>query len=78
MHLAAMKGHMDVVQFFTIETHCDPTCKDCDQQTPLHKATRFGSIDIVKFLILEMHCDSTSHVACSNEWAFGHSQILLL
>jgi len=55
-----MKGHMDIVKFFTVEKQCDPMCRDSDQNTPLHLASWNGHIDVVKFLTLEMHCDPTS------------------
>ena len=54
--LLAVKGHMDIVKFLTMEKHCDPMCKSSDQYTPLHWAAQYGHIDVVKFLTLDMHC----------------------
>ena len=69
------------MKFLTLEMHCDPMCRDSEQDTPLHKAARKDHIDIVKFLTLEMHSDPTSrnvhnatalHLAAEN----GHLDIV--
>jgi len=59
-YYAAMRGHMDIVKFLTVEKHCDPMCTDIDQNTPLHLAAKGSHTDVVKFLTLEIHCDPTS------------------
>ena len=55
-----------------VEIHCDPICRDCDQDTPLHVAAIQGHIEVVKFLTVEMHCDTT----CRN--ASTHTALHLL
>jgi len=60
LYYAAMRGHMDIVKFLTVEKHCDPMCTGIDQNTPLHLAARGSHIDVVKFLTLEIHCNPTS------------------
>ena len=42
LHRAAMKGHMNIVKFLTMEKHCNPMCRDSEQCTPLHRAVIGG------------------------------------
>ena len=50
LHLAADKGHRDIVQFL-LEKSAKIEATDKDEKTPLHLAVREGQIDVVQFLL---------------------------
>ena len=58
LHLAAQKGHLNILQFFISDQNCDPNIPggQCGA-TPLHYATAFGHLHIVKYLINEQGCN---------------------
>ena len=61
--------------------NCDPMCRDCDQDTPLHVAAINGNTEVGRFLTLEMHCDATcrnanSHTALHLAAMKGHLDTL--
>ena len=81
LHLAAMNGHLDILQFFIFDQNCDPNFSggQCGQ-TVLHTAAECGHLNIVKYLIDEQGCNPS----CLNdlhftllhlEWAHEHSEI---
>ena len=58
LHLAVMKGHLYLVQFFTSDLNCDPNIPGGQYgRTSLHYAARFGHLHIVKYLIDEQGCN---------------------
>ena len=55
LHLAAQYGHLEVVQYLTLEQHCDPLCV-ADDNTPLHAAALNGHLQLVRFFVEVLHC----------------------
>ena len=52
-----MKGHLNIIQFFTSELNCDPNILGGPfDETPLHAAAASGHLKIVKFLVEELKC----------------------
>ncbi|XP_059838394.1 ankyrin repeat domain-containing protein 6b isoform X2 [Hypanus sabinus] len=84
LHLAAYKGHIDVVRIL-LKASCDLDIQDDSDQTALHRAAVVGNTEVISALILE-GCsldrqdkagNIALHLACQN----GHSQscrVLLL
>ncbi|XP_051881033.1 ankyrin repeat domain-containing protein 6b isoform X2 [Pristis pectinata] len=84
LHLAAYKGHIDVVRIL-LKASCDLDIQDDSDQTALHRAAVVGNTEVISALILE-GCsldrqdkagNTALHLACQN----GHSQssrVLLL
>ncbi|XP_054851674.1 ankyrin repeat domain-containing protein 6 isoform X2 [Eublepharis macularius] len=52
LHLAAHKGHLDVVQIL-LKAGCDVDLQDDGDQTALHRATVVGNTDVIAALIHE-------------------------
>ena len=50
LHLACIKGHSTIVEFF-IREQADLNCTDIELNTPLHYAAQYGHLVIVKMLI---------------------------
>ena len=57
LHYAACNGHLEVVEYFITEQHCDPMDKNKNGSTPLHIACIHGHFSIVQYLISETHCN---------------------
>ncbi|XP_072912482.1 ankyrin repeat domain-containing protein 6b isoform X3 [Hemitrygon akajei] len=84
LHLAAYKGHIDVVRIL-LKASCDLDIQDDSDQTALYRAAVVGNTEVISALILE-GCsldrqdkagNVALHLACQN----GHSQscrVLLL
>ena len=53
LHIAASRGHTDIVKFLTIDKKCDPTLKNSSAagSTVLHLAAGKGFLEIVEFLL---------------------------
>ena len=49
LHLAAMRGHLDVVQYL-VERGADWNAKDLEGMTPVARAVASGCLDVVHFL----------------------------
>ena len=45
----ALKGHMDIVKFLTLEKYCDPMLQDIHGSVDLHYAVLSGHLEMVKF-----------------------------
>ena len=56
LHLAAEKGHLDIVKYLTLEQSCEPLCTSTHNNTPLHLAAIRGQLEVVKFFIETLHC----------------------
>ena len=54
LHLAAQRGHLDIVQFFLSDWNCD---LGQYTETALHCAAEFGHLHIVKYLTDEQGCN---------------------
>ena len=75
LHYAASNGHLEVVKYFIVELHCDPS--DNKNQyggelndagwTPLHYACRYGYLNIAQYLIREEHCNPS----CENKYGYA-------
>ena len=56
LHMAAQEGHLEVVQYLTLEQHCDPLCVAKNNNTPFHAAAYFGHLQLVRFFVEVLHC----------------------
>jgi len=50
LHWAPYSGHMKTVQFL-VERSADPTVRDKDGCTPLHRASQNGHVEVARFLV---------------------------
>ncbi len=57
IHLAALEGRLNVLEFCVVEKGCDPMVRGQFGRTPLHNASQEGHLAIVKYLINEHHVD---------------------
>ena len=58
LHLAVMKGYLDIVRFFISDLNCDPDLPGGQYgRTPLHAAATFGHLNIVKYLTNKQGCN---------------------
>ena len=60
LHFAVNKEHLDIVQFFISDQHCDPNIPSDFGGTLLHYAAMKGHMDVAKYLTVEKHCDPVS------------------
>ena len=58
LHLAALRGRLDIVQYLISERGCDPICRSKYSRTPLHYACQGGRLDVVKYLMEDVMVDS--------------------
>ena len=56
LHLAAGKGHLEMVMYLTLEQHCDPLCNVEKTETPFHVAAVFGQLEVIKFCVEILNC----------------------
>ena len=54
--MAAQFGHLEVVQYLTLEQHCDPLCMAKNNDTPLHLSAYNGHLQLVRFFVEVLHC----------------------
>ena len=60
-HVAALKGHINIVKYLIEECRCDPNLPGGVQgRAPLFQAAQEGHLSIVKFLIIKCGCDPAS------------------
>ena len=52
LHMAVVGDHIEVVKFLTLETHCEPTSRDEDNDTALHLAVMNGHLGLSSILHL--------------------------
>jgi len=50
LHLAAQKGHLQVVQFFVEELKCPPNVRNIHDKTPLLYAKAMGHLNVALYL----------------------------
>ncbi|KAJ3100415.1 hypothetical protein HDU96_010347 [Phlyctochytrium bullatum] len=53
LHIAAERGHFDIVKVFVDDFGADVNVRDAYGATPLHAAAHAGNLEIVKFLVSE-------------------------
>jgi ankyrin repeat protein len=60
LHIAAIKGHSEIVDQLMQHRDADPNCQNQTQQTPLHLAAASGRLAVIQSLLraqnLELHC----------------------
>ena len=57
LHLAASRGHLDVVRVLISEFKADVNASNSNGTTPLHEAASRGHLDVVRVLISEFKAD---------------------
>ena len=57
LHLAAVRGWIDVVIDLIAKYKCDVNCKNERERTPLCSASAAGQLEVVRYFINEQHCD---------------------
>ena len=57
LHIAALGGRLDILQYLINERGCDPMCRDQFGSIPLHCACDGGSLDVVRYLIEDVMVD---------------------
>ena len=75
LHLAALRGWIEVVVDLITNYHCEVNLKDSGGRTPLHYAASSGHLLVVRYFIDEQNCDPVStdnysetplHYSCRN------------
>jgi len=56
LHLAAEKGHIEIMKFLAAEKHCDPMVRSTYSDIPLHFAMWYGHLQVVSYFIEELKC----------------------
>ena len=80
LHVAALRGCMDIIIDLITKYKCDTNCKDFYGRTPLHYAAISNHLEVVRYFINEQHCNPMTkddngktlfYLVCSN----GHLNI---
>ncbi len=53
LHIAAIEGYLEIVEYLVNEGHADVNCRDMDGRTPFHRASIVGNLEIVRWLVTE-------------------------
>ena len=63
LHFASEGGHLDIVKYLVDTHHCDITCLDEDEQTPLHRTAK-SQLEVVRyFTVIHKHRPSPKNIA---------------
>ena len=60
LHLAAIRGHTDIVRLLLESSHkppADRNIRDFDENTPLHYASEYGHFECIIYLVKEANAD---------------------
>ena len=58
LHLACLKGHLEVAKYLVDELKCSTKIVNLDKVTPLHMASQNGHLDVVQYLTSEKGCSA--------------------
>ena len=64
LHLAALNGHIDIVEYLAEECHCDLLCLSKKRETPLHLAALRGHTSVVTYFIVQKQVDPLCESIC--------------
>lgn len=81
IHEAAVKGHLNIVQYLVEKQHCDPSSGDINGTTPLYLAASDGHLSIVRYLTLQHKCDPlhpefNSSTSVDAATVYGHVDVI--
>lgn len=81
IHIAAVKGHLNIVRYLIEEQSCSPSSLDYTNTTPLYLAASDGHLSIVRYLTLNHNCDPLRlEYNCTNSLhaaiMYGHLEVI--
>ena len=81
IHMAAVKGHLDIVKYLVENQRCHPSSLDYSGTTPLYLAASDGHLPIVRYLTLKHNCDPmrpecNSTTSLDAAIGYGHLEVI--